>query len=141
MQLFSCVNGAKIIFVVVSMSYLWPYQLYDLLRCIYYLWKSFKAFLYKRNSKRKTYFQRITVESDKTIVEETGYDTVILFLIFTTCCSLCLKLLSCEQIFEFCSQIVTDYIDATILLVSKIKMLGIIPIIFILLTNEKTRQD
>ena len=34
-----------------------------------------------------------------------------------------------------------DYINATILLVSKIKMLGIIPIIFILLTNEKTRQD
>ena len=74
MKLFSCVNGAKIIFVVVSMLYLWPYQLYDLLRCIYYLWKSFKAFLHKRNSKRKTHFQRITVESDKTIVEETGYD-------------------------------------------------------------------
>ena len=35
----------------------------------------------------------------------------------------------CTQIFEFCSQIVTDYINATFLLVSKIKMLGIIPII------------
>ena len=29
------------------------------------------------------------------------------------CCSLCLKLLGCVQIFEFCSQIVTDYINAT----------------------------
>ena len=56
------------------MSYLWPYQLYDLLRCIYYLWESFKAFLYKRNLKRKTYFQRITIESDRIIVEETAYD-------------------------------------------------------------------
>ena len=57
------------------------------------------------------------------------------------CCSLCLKLLGCEQIFEFCSQIVTDYINATFLVVGKIKMLGIFPIIFILLTNQETQQD
>ena len=124
------------------MSYLWPYQLYDFLRCVYYLWKSFKAFLYKRNSKRKTYFQRTTVELDKTIVSRGDWlwkevkikskMTVLqfmfeapwlwtdLWILFTNCDGL---------------------INATFLLVSKIKILGIIPIIFILLTNEKTRQD
>ena len=42
------------------------------------------------------------------------------------CCSLCWKLPDHAQSFVFCSQIVTEYINAMFLLVSKFKMIGML---------------